>query len=477
MKSIFFLALPAVLVGLFSSVTQAAESPIQGDGNTLTPGSILRETNVWTIHLSFTAEQWEAMEPKRESGARGRGSFLQGPEGGRNGIASAFGWTFNYVHADLEFGTNRFKDVGVRYKGNGTFLTSRRTLKRSLKVDLNQFMKGQKFAGMSQLNLHNSVRDPSSMNEAIAYGLFRQGGVPAPRTAYARVFITVAGKYDRKYFGLYTLVEDVGNNFIEERFDTFKGAILKPVTPNLFSDLGDDWKRYNQTYDPKGTLSDEQKQRIIEFCKFTSRARDAEFAAKLPEYIDIDNFARYMAITVWLSDLDGILGPGQNYYVYLHPKTQKFNFIPWDQDQTFGQFPLRTSQEQRDNLAIHKPWSGENRFLEKVFKTEPFKTAYLARLEEFNNSIFQTQPIHREVDELAKILRSPIQDESPERLAELNKAVAGEKVTIYMDEVGSRGTLVKPIKSFVEARRKSVSDQVAGKSQGQTIGSGFGPFR
>lgn len=187
------------------------------------------------------------------------------------------------------------------------------------------------------------------MNEAIAYGLFRRGGVPAPRTAYAKVFITVAGKYDRKYLGLYTLVEDVGNNFIEERFGTSKGAILKPVTPNVFSDLGDDWKRYNQTYDPKGTLSNEEKQRVIEFCKFTSRAGEAEFSAKLPEYIDIDNFARYMAITVWLSDLDGILGPGQNYYVYLHPKTQKFIFMPWDQDQTFGQFPLRTSQEQREN--------------------------------------------------------------------------------------------------------------------------------
>ena len=458
------LTLAAALAGLFSTAT-------------LTPGSIFRGTNVWAIHLNFTAEQWEAMEPKRGSRSRGSGSFLQGPEGGRNGIASAFGWTFDYVRADLEFGTNRFKDVGVRYKGNGTFLTSRRTLKRSLKVDLNQFVKGQKFAGMSQLNLHNSVRDPSSMNEAIAYGLFRQGGVPAPRTAYAKVFITVAGKYDRKYFGLYTLVEDVGISFIEERFGTSKGAILKPVTPNLFSDLGDDWKRYNQTYDPKGSLSDEEKQRVIEFCKFTSRAEDAEFAAKLPEYIDIDNFARYMAITVWLADLDGILGPGQNYYVYLNPKTQKFLFIPWDQDQTFGQFPLRTSQEQRDNLSIHKPWSGANRFLEKVFKTEPFKKAYRARLEEFNKSIFQTQPIHRQVDELAAVLRSPIQEESRERLAELNKAVAGEKFTIYMDEVGARGTLVKPIKSFVEARRKSVSDQIAGKSEGHTLGSGFGPFR
>lgn len=343
MKPILYLAFV-----VFSATTFAASAADLGDKastNTLTPSNIFRFTNIWEIHLSFTPEQWEAMEPKQQGrpqfGGR-RGSFLQGSEGGRNGIAAAFGIVFDYVRADLEFGTNKFKDVGVRYKGNGTFLSSRESLKRSLKLDLNQFVKGQKLAGMSQLNLHNSVRDPSGMNEAIAYRLFREGGVPGPRTAYAKVYVTVPGKHDRRYFGLYNLVEDVGNAFAEEHFATKKGAILKPVTPSLFSDRGDDWKNYNQTYDPKSDMDEADKRRVIEFSKFASTASESDFAAKVGDYIDLDNFARYMAITAWLTDLDGILGPGQNYYLYLHPKTQKFRFIPWDQDQPFGQFPRGT---------------------------------------------------------------------------------------------------------------------------------------
>jgi len=206
-----------------------------------------------------------------------------------------------------------------------------------------------------------------------------------------------------------------------------------------------------------------------------SEADDAEFSAKLPEFVDLDNLARYMAITTWLCDLDGILGPGQNYYLWLHPRTQKFTFIPWDQDQTFGQFPRGSTEEQRENLSIQKPWSGENRFLERLFKTESFKKAFLVRLQEFNGTIFEPAAIRRQVDELANVLRPAIQAESPERLTELNKAAAGERVTIYMGPVGMGGTLVKPIKSFVEARAQSVSDQLAGKSQGQTVNSGFGP--
>src|SRR5256885_2365476 len=170
--------------------------------------------------------------------------------------------------------------------------------------------------------------------------------------------------------GLYSLVEDVDNNFAEENFDTKKGAIFKPVTPNPFADLGDEWKNYNQTYDPKTDLTPEQKQRVIDFCKLVTTASDRDFVAQVGDYLDFEEFARFMAVTVWLSTMDSILGPGQNYYVYLHPQTRKFQFMPWDLDHSFGQFGMMGGQEQRENLSIHRPWRGENQFLERVFKVE-----------------------------------------------------------------------------------------------------------
>src|SRR3982751_6008940 len=42
-------------------------------------GELFRTTNVWTIHLKFTLEQWQAMEPKQD----GPGFFGGGPGGGR----------------------------------------------------------------------------------------------------------------------------------------------------------------------------------------------------------------------------------------------------------------------------------------------------------------------------------------------------------------------------------------------------------
>ena len=238
------------------------------------------------------------------------------------------------------------------------------------------------------------------MNEVLSHKLFRDAGVPAPRTAYARVDVSVPGKYQREYLGLYSLVENVDNRFARDRFGTKKGALFKPVTRQLFEDLGDDWAAYRQIYDPKTPVSDEETRRVIAFSKLVSHASDTEFAARVGDFLDLDAFARFMAVTIWLSTMDSILGVGQNFYVYLHPKTGPFQFIPWDLDHSFGQFPMVGTQEQREKLSIHKPWDGSIRLLDRVFKVDAFKQRYLDTMSAFQRTIFQPERIHAQVDQL-----------------------------------------------------------------------------
>jgi len=432
-------------------------------------------------------------------GGRPPGNMLQGAEGKRNGLASAMGIEFDYVHADLEFEGQQFEDVAVRFKGNGTFLQSRGSLKRSLKIDLNKYVKGQKLAGVTTLNLHSNVTDPSWMNEVLSHRLYRDAGVPAPRTAYARVFVTVPGKHEREYFGLYSLVEEIGSAFLEERFGTKKGAIFKPVTPSLFADLGDDWAKYQQSYDPKTELSSKQEQRVIDFARLVTKADDAEFSAKVADYLDLDEIARYMAVTVWLSTMDSILSVGQNYYLLLRPKTHVFQLLPWDLDHSFGQFPMGGSQEQRETLSIEQPWRGGNRFLERLFKVDDFQKRYRESLQDFSKTIFTPDRIAAQVDEIAAAIRPAVQEESEEKLARFDKVVAGESVASGGFGPGRPPTeagrtpeqaptpgggdrppggggpggfdgATKPIKAFVKARAQSVNEQLAGTAQGHAPG-------
>jgi hypothetical protein len=225
-----------------------------------------------------------------------------------------------------------------------------------------------------------------------------------------------------------------------------------------------------------------------------------------------------------LSDMDGMLGPGQNFYMYLHPKTQLFTFLPWDQDHSWGQFPMRGTAEQRENLSIHKPWERDNNvFLTRVFKVDAFQKEYRARLEEFSRTVFQPERFRRQVDELAAYIRPAVRAESEARLGRFDQVVAGKPVgpggfgagfvpsgptpsvpargagdvLVGTPGVGGEdrprglsaggpgqgpggpfgfGQTVKPIKPFVSTRWKSITDQLAGKSEGQAIGGFGGPF-
>jgi len=90
--------------------------------------------------------------------------------------------------------------------------------KYSFKVDLNKYVKGQKLAGLTSLNLHTNITDASWMNEVLSFRLYRDFGSPAPRTSYARVYVTVPGTHANTYLGLFSIVEDVDSTFGQARF-------------------------------------------------------------------------------------------------------------------------------------------------------------------------------------------------------------------------------------------------------------------
>ncbi len=408
----------------------------------------------------------------------GGGFNLKGAKGERNGIASVLGLEYPESTTDLEINNTPFVSTSIRYKGNGTFMNAMDSQKFPFKIDLNDGYPDRELAGVVKLNLHNCITDPTYMNEVIAHQLFRDAGLPAPRTSYARVYVSVPDKYDKEYFGLYSIVENVDKNFIMDRFGTRKGAIFKPVTPSLFKDLGERWEAYEQIYDPKSNLKDEEKWRLIDLCRLVSHASDYEFSSRIGDFIDLDEAARYLAVTVLIADLDGILGPGQNYYLYLNPGNQKFSFISWDQDHSFGQW-TRT-QEQRENLSLTKPWDKENIFLERLFSVPEFKDSYLSHIKVYNDSLFRPERINAQVDYLAEVLRPAIRDDSPENLELFNRLVSMDSHHSYANILPERGPddprpspgsfgsdpQAKPIKGFVAARTISVEDQLAGRSEG-----------
>ncbi|HWQ92709.1 MAG TPA: CotH kinase family protein [Clostridia bacterium] len=120
---------------------------------------------------------------------------------------------------------------------------------------------------------------------------------------------------------------------------------------------------------------------------------------------------------------------------------------------------------------MHRPWQGDNFFLERMFKVEAFKERYLARLDEFSKTIFRPERLAKQVDEIAAVIRPAVLEESESELDRFDQLVAGELVSAPGPFGGSQ---TKPIKPFSKVRTESVMDQLASKSEGLVPGSGFG---
>jgi hypothetical protein len=432
---------------------------------------LYRTTNIWLVHLSFTPEQWEALEPKRIGAMpnfiRSDGMpLLRNPQARRSGVAGVLGFEFDWTHAGFELGGVPFTNVAARVKGN---VRSLYEPTRAYKVDLNKFASGQKLGGLDELTFNSLLWDYSCLGEALAYEFFREAGMPAPRTAYAWLSTSVTEQWDRKPLGLYLMVEAVGNEFAAGRFGSKATPLFKPVTYDLFEHLGDEWSAYAPIYDLKTKATPEQQRRVIDFARLVSSATDAEFTARVGDFLDLDEFARFLAGQVLLPNYDGILSDGQNFYMYLDPRSNKFGFIPWDLDAAWGNFGIIPEADQ-EQASIWHLWIGENRFIERVMAVEEFRRIYRSHLEDFVARLFVPDRLHQRIDEIAAVIRDPIAAQSAFRLDKFEQEVGLKPVHPSPGEMPN--TFNRPaheMKRFIDKRAASVRRQLDGKSTGMIL--------
>lgn len=430
-------------------------------------------SNIWAAKITMNADQWKRVQPVNippvfnDNGEMA----LRNPKASRSGLIGAMGLDFRWSEGRFDFGGEHFESVGVRFRGNGTYLNSLYGPKQSYKVDINRVDKKKSLAGETTLNFVNTIPDFTYVKDALAEKLFRELGAVAPRTTYAYLTVDAPEEMANRPLGLYVIIEDIDANFAKDRFGTKAVPIFKPVTRHLFDDWGKEWNAYAEIYDLKTKATEAQKQHVIDFAHLVTHASDEEFAAKLPEFLDLEEYAAFVGGHVLLSSYDGYLKNGQNFYMYLDPRSNKFGFIPWDQDHSFGEFGYVDTAESREAASIWHPEAYNNHFLERVLKVEAFKKVYRKKLEEALAGPFTKENMYREIDALAAVLRPAIAAESSFRLERFETAistnwVAGDRNGHDQSHMEGPRAPIHQIKRFVEARVQSVRDQLDGKSEG-----------
>ena len=379
---------------------------------------IFDPTKMHEIHIEVSAQAWKMMQPRLYSvfshlfsgepatlpttNPTTRPKYVEGQRLQPN-LSSL---QYAFVRAQITFDGEKLTDVGLRMKGNSSYSSAEKTLHVPLKLDFNRFVPGQHFHGLTSLNLHNNAFDKSQMREHLAYAIFREAGLPASRTAYAKVFLTIPGKYDHKEIGLYSIVEEVDKEFLKSRFPSTKGLLLKPETISFgLRDLGDDWKDYLKQYQPRWEATPKQARRVIELVQLFENADDKTFRDRIESYLNVDQFLRHLAVHTITSNLDSILCIGHNYFLYLNPTDDKFYFIPWDMNLSFAGWVWLGSPEDLINLSITHPHVSDNKLIERLLAIDSFNQTYHRHLSDLLATVCAPDKLEKQIDQINSLIK------------------------------------------------------------------------
>lgn len=275
-----------------------------------------------------------------------------------------------YYRSAFNFNGNAFPAVGIRSRGSG----SRSPDKPNLLVAFDRYDKNANLFGLSGVVLKANNQDASLLREMLAMKYLRRMGLPAPREAPARLFV------NGEYFGAYTLVERIDSPFLLDRFGESNGYLYewearRTVEGYHFEYLGADPAAYSPVlWSPSNNESNPDPGPIVAMTDLINNASDEEFAARIEEFIDVDEFLRFIAAENFVGDFDGILGTVfgmNNFYAYRFEGTTKFSFIAWDKDYAFD--------------SEYKPiFEGvaENVLARRLLAVPPWRSAYLGHLAE-----------------------------------------------------------------------------------------------
>jgi spore coat protein H len=247
-----------------------------------------------------------------------------------------------YAEADFRANGQTLGRIGLRFKGSlGTLAScfeddgTPRCSKMSMKLRFDEYQPEQRFAGLKRLNFNSMLFDDSLMHERLAYRVFREMGVIAPRAVHARLVINGDDQ------GLFALVEDVDGRFTKSHFDDGDGNLYKEAWPS-----NADAEILASALETNEELANNAG--FLQFQADLLGAAPAELPAVLERYVDVDQMLTYLAVDQALVNWDGITAfycyegfcENHNYFWYEDEAQPRFRLIPWDLDNTFEPSPL-----------------------------------------------------------------------------------------------------------------------------------------
>jgi hypothetical protein len=223
---------------------------------------------------------------------------------------------------------------------------------------------------------------------------------------------------------------------------------------------------------------------LFRLLEVLNKCPDDSFASEIEKVLDVDEFLRFLAVSVLIVHLDNYIGMGHNYYLY--EVDGKFCVIPWDMNMAFGAFGMGFGRGVTiADFYIDEPTTGavaDRPLVARLLAHKPYLDKYHQYLEQLLKGDFAEGLIEARIDQLVKMIRPFVQSdelkfysyEDFEKSINENLASDGQRgfppgMGPMQGERGARGDGGGPgmnapgLKSFIKQRRLSVTEQLDGR--------------
>lgn len=286
------------------------------------------------------------------------------------------GGDHQWVPATMIYKGVRYENIGVRLKGENSFLPFDE--KPSLKLKFDKFQDGLRFAGLKELTLNNMSNDYSMMHERVAYRLMREAGIPASRCSH--VTLTVNGEN----YGLYAGLEGVDKRMIE-RWRSDQGSMFEVWDVDFYDFYVNDFQV---------EFGEDDRTHIQGAADAMERSGSGQAMIALADHMDVDQFVRFFAAESVIGQFDSYPfgNPGDDAHIYVDPDIDRLIWLPHGMDETFYS-PERNPMEVNGIIA------------RRCLEVEECKADYMA-------AVWELQALSEEIDQVgyARQVREQISD-------------------------------------------------------------------
>lgn len=358
-----------------------------------------------------------------------------------------------YMPCDVTVDGLSYPTCGVKFKGNSSYNNPGK--KKPFRIDFAEYVDSQNCDGLKKLVLNNGFKDPTLLREKLMLDFLNAHGIPAPRATFARLFV------NDHYWGLYSVVEDVGKTFLKDRFDNKGGNLFKGDPHGDLSWKGWDQALYQDNYELKTNETANDWSDLLRFLNVLNNTPPAQLIDSVGKYMNMENWLNYWAAHNLFVNLDSYIGSGHNYFIYHNTGTDRFEWITWDVNEAFGNFQMGIPLQNLKTLPFtHIPQPMQQRpMMNRLLPDPVFKQQLADRLCAFLQD-FSNAQMDARIDALADLIRVDVYADTlkffPNNQFEQNLA---QDITPGPGAPGV--TTIAGLKPFILARRTSLLQQLA----------------